>query len=234
MKSPAWCCWWPRASSSLRWPPITRRIRPSTPWAAAGRQAHNWTGLVGASVSDLLLQLEGVAAFLLPLLLGALGWTWLRSRPAGSPSAKAVRRSALPGVCAGTLRPDTRPSPLDARPAAGRPDRPAGGGYAGPLPQPSRRGHRDREHGGDRALPVHHLQLQHRAAVAGDPLRLRSRLARPHTQLAFRLGEDPGEKKRKSMPRDALQERMAAQSLPAAGGGRRRGFPPHGTPPLPT
>src|ERR1700733_3648654 len=55
---------------------------------AAGRQTHNWTGLLGAGLSDLLLQLEGVAAFLFPLLLGALGWTWLRSRSAGSPIAK--------------------------------------------------------------------------------------------------------------------------------------------------
>jgi S-DNA-T family DNA segregation ATPase FtsK/SpoIIIE len=57
---------------------------------AAGRPVHNWVGLVGASVSDLLLQAEGVAAFLCPLLLGSLGWTWLRSRPAGSPTAKAA------------------------------------------------------------------------------------------------------------------------------------------------
>jgi DNA segregation ATPase FtsK/SpoIIIE, S-DNA-T family len=55
---------------------------------AAGRQAHNWTGLIGATVSDILLQLEGVAAFLIPLMVGALGWTWLRSHPAGSPLAK--------------------------------------------------------------------------------------------------------------------------------------------------
>jgi S-DNA-T family DNA segregation ATPase FtsK/SpoIIIE len=57
---------------------------------AAGRAVHNWIGLIGASVSDLLLQVEGVAAFLCPLLLGGLGWTWLRSRPAGSPTAKAA------------------------------------------------------------------------------------------------------------------------------------------------
>ena len=54
-----------------------------------GGQAHNWTGLVGAFLSDLLLQMEGVAAFMVPLLLAALGWTWLRGRPAGSPVAKA-------------------------------------------------------------------------------------------------------------------------------------------------
>jgi DNA segregation ATPase FtsK/SpoIIIE, S-DNA-T family len=55
-----------------------------------GRPAGNWIGLAGATVSDLLLQLEGIGAFFLPLLLGALGWTWMRSRPAGSPTAKLI------------------------------------------------------------------------------------------------------------------------------------------------
>ena len=78
---------------------------------ATGRQAHNWAGLVGAITSDLLLQLEGVAAFLIPLMLGALGWTWLRSRPAGSPTAKwsgvllyLVFAPALFGLIPGHLR----------------------------------------------------------------------------------------------------------------------------------
>ncbi len=55
-----------------------------------GRLAHNWVGVAGATTSDLLLQAEGIAAFVFPLLLGALGWSWLRSRPAGSPMAKAL------------------------------------------------------------------------------------------------------------------------------------------------
>jgi S-DNA-T family DNA segregation ATPase FtsK/SpoIIIE len=78
---------------------------------AGGRQAHNWTGLIGATTSDLLLQLEGVAAFFIPLMLGALGWTWLRSRPASSPSAKAsgvllylVFAPAVFGLIPGHLR----------------------------------------------------------------------------------------------------------------------------------
>ncbi|MGB7133792.1 MAG: DNA translocase FtsK [Acidobacteriaceae bacterium] len=50
----------------------------------------NWIGPAGAVLSDLLLQLEGLSAFLLPLLLGGLGWTWMRSRPAGSPGSKAI------------------------------------------------------------------------------------------------------------------------------------------------
>ena len=78
---------------------------------AAGRQVHNWTGLIGAFLSDILLQLEGVAAFMIPLLLGVLGWTWLRSRPAGSPTAKVsgvllylVFAPAIFGLIPGHLR----------------------------------------------------------------------------------------------------------------------------------
>ncbi len=56
----------------------------------SGRPAHNWTGLVGAYLSDAMLQLIGVAAFFLPLVVGRLGLCWMRSRPAGSPLAKAV------------------------------------------------------------------------------------------------------------------------------------------------
>jgi DNA segregation ATPase FtsK/SpoIIIE, S-DNA-T family len=55
-----------------------------------GRPAHNWTGMVGAYLADAMLQLIGVAAFFLPLVLGRLGLCWMRSRPAGSPLAKTI------------------------------------------------------------------------------------------------------------------------------------------------
>ena len=55
-----------------------------------GRPAHNWTGMVGAYLADAMLQLIGVAAFFLPLVLGRLGVCWMRSRPAGSPMAKTI------------------------------------------------------------------------------------------------------------------------------------------------
>ena len=51
-------------------------------------QAHNWIGLAGAWLSDLVLQSIGIAAFLLPILLGRLGWCWMRQRPAGSATAR--------------------------------------------------------------------------------------------------------------------------------------------------
>jgi S-DNA-T family DNA segregation ATPase FtsK/SpoIIIE len=56
----------------------------------SGRPAHNWTGMVGAYLADAMLQLIGVAAFFLPLVLGRLGICWMRSRPAGSPLAKTI------------------------------------------------------------------------------------------------------------------------------------------------
>ena len=66
--------------------------RPSDPSlntvVAPGHPIHNWTGRLGALLSDLLLQVEGATAFGLPLLVGSLGWTWLRSRGAAAPAVK--------------------------------------------------------------------------------------------------------------------------------------------------
>ena len=45
---------------------------------------HNWIGPFGSYLSDLLLQSLGITAFLLPVWLGSIGWTWMRSRPSGS------------------------------------------------------------------------------------------------------------------------------------------------------
>jgi S-DNA-T family DNA segregation ATPase FtsK/SpoIIIE len=53
--------------------------------AAAPHAVVNWVGLFGAWISDLLLQSLGITAFFLPLWLGGLGWTWMHSRPSGSP-----------------------------------------------------------------------------------------------------------------------------------------------------
>jgi S-DNA-T family DNA segregation ATPase FtsK/SpoIIIE len=50
--------------------------------------ARNWTGIVGAYTSDLLLQTLGVAVFFVPLALFRLGLSWMRSRRVGSTSAK--------------------------------------------------------------------------------------------------------------------------------------------------
>jgi S-DNA-T family DNA segregation ATPase FtsK/SpoIIIE len=58
--------------------------------AGMARPAHNWTGLIGAYFADAMLQILGVAAFFLPLLLVRLGVCWMQSKPAGSPLANLM------------------------------------------------------------------------------------------------------------------------------------------------
>src|SRR5271154_5824051 len=52
--------------------------------------ARNWIGVVGALISDVLLQFFGIGAFLLPSLAGVLGRRWVHSRKVTSPIAKAL------------------------------------------------------------------------------------------------------------------------------------------------
>ncbi len=56
---------------------------------AGVRPAHNWAGLIGAYLSDILLQILGVAVLLAPVVMGRIGIAWLRSRPVGSTAVKA-------------------------------------------------------------------------------------------------------------------------------------------------
>jgi S-DNA-T family DNA segregation ATPase FtsK/SpoIIIE len=58
--------------------------------AAGLHPAHNWTGLLGAYTSDLLLQTLGVAVFFVPLLLVRIGISWMRSRSIGSLTGKSI------------------------------------------------------------------------------------------------------------------------------------------------
>jgi S-DNA-T family DNA segregation ATPase FtsK/SpoIIIE len=51
---------------------------------------HNWTGLVGAWLADAILQTIGIAAFFLPIVLGRVGFCWMRQRPAGSAKARLL------------------------------------------------------------------------------------------------------------------------------------------------
>jgi S-DNA-T family DNA segregation ATPase FtsK/SpoIIIE len=60
-------------------PSLNTATDPALPHAV-----RNWIGLFGALLSDILLQSFGITAFVLPLWLGGLGWTWMHSRPGGS------------------------------------------------------------------------------------------------------------------------------------------------------
>jgi DNA segregation ATPase FtsK/SpoIIIE, S-DNA-T family len=56
---------------------------------------HNWIGLFGAMISDLLVQSWGVCVFLAPLMIGLLAGRWFRSRDVASPGAKALGAAIL-------------------------------------------------------------------------------------------------------------------------------------------
>ncbi len=58
--------------------------------AAFSQPARNWIGMFGAYLADMLYQLLGYAALLLPVALGLLSVRWLRSKPVPSPSAKVI------------------------------------------------------------------------------------------------------------------------------------------------
>jgi S-DNA-T family DNA segregation ATPase FtsK/SpoIIIE len=49
-------------------------------WLPSPRPTRNWTGWVGASIAEGLVQCFGLAAFLVPLILALLGWTRLKGQ----------------------------------------------------------------------------------------------------------------------------------------------------------
>jgi S-DNA-T family DNA segregation ATPase FtsK/SpoIIIE len=52
--------------------------------------ARNWIGILGAYLSDLVLQFWGVGSFLLPVFMVMLGARWFRSRAVQTPIAKTL------------------------------------------------------------------------------------------------------------------------------------------------
>jgi S-DNA-T family DNA segregation ATPase FtsK/SpoIIIE len=62
---------------------------------ADGPLARNWIGPVGAYGADLLFQVLGFAAFLLPAAILVLGWRWFRSRAIDSQAATLVGYALL-------------------------------------------------------------------------------------------------------------------------------------------
>src|ERR1700760_187234 len=68
-------------------------FRPQDPsWnTVAGLvRTSNLIGPVGAHVADLFLQSFGLAAFLFPVLIFALGWKWIRSEAVEAPLVKLL------------------------------------------------------------------------------------------------------------------------------------------------
>jgi S-DNA-T family DNA segregation ATPase FtsK/SpoIIIE len=74
------------ALALLSYSPKDASFNVSSP-APDGNPARNWIGPAGAYGADLLFQIFGFAAFLLPAAILVLGWRWLRSRAIDSQAA---------------------------------------------------------------------------------------------------------------------------------------------------
>jgi S-DNA-T family DNA segregation ATPase FtsK/SpoIIIE len=67
----------------------------NTAGSLSSGSAHNWIGLFGAMLSDLLLQSIGIFVFAAPVMIGLLGARWFKSKPIASPGAKALGAAIL-------------------------------------------------------------------------------------------------------------------------------------------
>jgi len=67
----------------------------NTAGSLSSGSAHNWIGLFGAMVSDLLLQSIGIFVFAAPVMVALLGARWFKSRPVASAGAKALGAAIL-------------------------------------------------------------------------------------------------------------------------------------------
>jgi S-DNA-T family DNA segregation ATPase FtsK/SpoIIIE len=83
---------------------------PSWDTIAGSVRPRNLVGIVGAYLGDILLQSFGLAAFVLPILIFALGWKWIRSQAITAPVIKIVGSAALVLAACGlaTYLPDWR------------------------------------------------------------------------------------------------------------------------------
>ena len=77
------------ALALLTYRPEDTSLNVSAPPADA-QLARNWIGPVGAYGADLLFQVFGFAAFLLPVAMLILGWRWFRSRATSSHTATII------------------------------------------------------------------------------------------------------------------------------------------------
>jgi S-DNA-T family DNA segregation ATPase FtsK/SpoIIIE len=83
---------------------------PSWDTAAGAVRTNNLIGPAGAHIADVFLQAFGLAAFLFPLLIFALGWKWIRSEALEAPAIKLIGSAIMVASACGTaaLLPDWR------------------------------------------------------------------------------------------------------------------------------
>ena len=113
---------------------------PSWNLVSGAVRAHNLTGVAGSYIADLFLQVLGLSAFAIPVLLWMLAWRWVRSAEIQAPGIKiagsgllmlSVSRRALAAAVV---------APLERRVFGRRNNRRLAGRLADRLAQPHRSG----------------------------------------------------------------------------------------------
>src|SRR5438105_4382544 len=86
-------------------------LDPSFNTAASlvSQPARNWIGVIGALISDLLLQLSGITIFLAPLMIGLLAWWQARARAKAQKELER-KRTAKPFVTTQAFAARNRPA----------------------------------------------------------------------------------------------------------------------------
>jgi len=84
---------------------------PSWNAVSGATRAHNLTGFAGSYTSDLFLQVLGLSAFAIPVLLWMLAWRWVRSAEIKAPGVKVIGSMLLmlSGSAALSLLPEWHP-----------------------------------------------------------------------------------------------------------------------------
>ena len=176
------------------------------------QSARNWVGLVGAIISDLMLQGFGIGAFLVPVFLGALGARWFRSRKITSPVAKSLGAAWLLIFVPALLGAYARTHALDGRDSHGRPGRTHRRRCPHPLPESGRRIHRVRHDSGGRVVSHDRFLFRFAASVGADPLRLCGRALEPLQRLAGRPREKEDAEGTGKAARDAADDHSSTGS----------------------
>ena len=148
--------------------------------------ARNWIGMVGAFISDLMLQFFGIGAFLLPIFPFMLGIRWFASRKIQSPVAKTLGGiwllmfvPALLALLPGNFR------WLGVIPIEGL-DGSRSRRCADPLLERSGCIYRLRQHTRGRALSIHCVLVFIDPTLGSDSLRICDRSVEPLPGLAGR------------------------------------------------
>ena len=180
------------------------------------RAARNWIGVVGALISDLVLQGFGIGAFLLPDFLCDAGRplvSFAQDRFAGR---QGSGRNLAADLCPGSAGASAGPLALDECDPDRRPVWQDGRGFSHPLLQPGGSLHRLRQRPGRGAVSLDCVFFRRSAGLGAHPLCFRDCLVGSLERLAGCAGQEAHAERTGKTPRRAQASHHDADGSGAA------------------